>query len=89
MGKIGGVLIAIALTFVAFTTLAQNDQHMMGDEDHMMGHGGMTHEDNSGMMNEGEMMHEEGGNKGMMRGEGHDEGMMDDKSGTEDQSDDE
>jgi len=88
MGKIGGILIAIALTFVAFTTLAQNDQHMMGDEDHMMGQGGMMHEDNRGMMNEGEMMHE-GEAKGMMHGEGHDEGMMDDKSGAEDQSDDE
>ncbi len=89
MGKIGGVLIAIALTFVAFTTLAQNDQHMMGNEDDMMGQGGMMHEDNRGVMNEGEMMHEGEGTKGMMHGEGHDEGMMDDKSGAEDQSDDE
>jgi hypothetical protein len=49
----------------------------------------MMHEDNRGVMNEGEMMHEGEGTKGMMHGEGHDEGMMDDKSGAEDQSDDE
>jgi hypothetical protein len=93
MGKIGGVLIATALTLTAFTTLAQNDNHMMGEQDHMMGQGGMMHGDNQGMMNQGEhgpgMMQEGEGNKGTMHGENHDQGMMGQRPGTDDQSDDE
>jgi hypothetical protein len=91
MGKIGGVLIATALTVTAFTTLAQDD-HMMGDQDHMMGQDGMMHGDNQGMMNEGGhgpgMMHEGEDNKGMMHREDHDQDIMGDKPGTENQSDD-
>jgi hypothetical protein len=89
MGKMGGVLIATALTLMSFITLAQGEHHMMGEEDHVMDQGDMMKDHNRGMMNEGEMMHEGGDNNGMMRGEGHDEGMMDNESGAEDQSDDE
>jgi hypothetical protein len=92
MGKIGGVLIATTLTLTAFTTLAQNDNHMMGD-DHMMGQGGMMQGDNHGMMNQEEhgpgMMHEGEDSQGMMHGENHDQGMMGQQPGTDDKSGDE